>query len=704
MILSLFHTLQNYCISLYTWLVDKTSLFNTVQAYYHTTILPLIHQHLWLKYVVIITVLLLGLFLIRFIGKFKAQLLSLHKPPPSKLNRSGIQLVYTGIKALTPTFLLFVQFWVVYGLLIFGSSQFPMHFTPRYLSYAYIVLSNLFIITIFYKLYTIIDVYEERLFDKIKSLDLSIFSNGTLKRLIRLVLVFFTSLMRVLVYISMVIVYVMYLESTFKGLVGLDLDSRLNGVLLLLVLITYRHSFRLGFLELVKILRRFSTVYTNDLVISRIAIVSKDQFTYLIFSILKGLLFSASLFLALYVLKQSAILILLGAFDSIFEKVSLIVFNLALLILVYRLLSWLRTGLKSLIEKTLLFSRIAKLYLNINKTSVFNAINFAPFIKTGLKTLDIVAIGLAGYMSIGIILRILPMTRDFSNIVFGHITTPLLSMIQAVIGYIPNLFTITIILVISNYLMDFSKFFFQEIEDGNLSFNGFYTEFARPTYKITRFLIIILTIVIAFPYLPLSNSPAFKGISVFLGVLFSLGSSSFVSNIVSGIMITYMRPFKVGDRVKIADTMGEVIEKTLLVTRIKTLKNVYIAIPNSLILGTHITNFSFMNKEVPIILHTTVTIGYDVPWKTVHELLLNSVSTVGSILKTPKPFVLQTKLSDFYIEYEVNAYTNYVDGMPHSYSQIHQNIQDQFRQANIEILSPHYRVERSEEMPGKPST
>ena len=195
--------------------------------------------------------------------------------------------------------------------------------------------------------------------------------------------------------------------------------------------------------------------------------------------------------------------------------------------------------------------------------------------------------------------------------------------------------------------------------------------------------------IVIFPYLPGSKSPAFQGISIFLGVLFSLGSTSAVANVVAGVILTYMRAFKLGDRVKIADTIGDVIEETLLVTRIRTIKNVEITIANAMVLSSHIINFSASAQREGLILHTAVTIGYDAPWRTVHQLLIDAALATEHILKEPKPFVFQTALDDFYVHYEVNAFTDQPNRMAAIYSDLHQNIQDKFNEKGVEIMSPH---------------
>jgi small-conductance mechanosensitive channel len=176
-----------------------------------------------------------------------------------------------------------------------------------------------------------------------------------------------------------------------------------------------------------------------------------------------------------------------------------------------------------------------------------------------------------------------------------------------------------------------------------------------------------------------------------------LGSSSAISNIVAGVVLTYMRPFKMGDRVKIADTMGDVIEKSLLITRIRTTKNVNITIPNSMVLASHIINYSSSAQDLGLILNTQVTIGYDTPWKKVHELLINAAKKTESILKNPAPFVLQISLNDFTITYEINAYTQDSNSMANLYSRLHENIQNEFNEAGVEILSPDYTVYRKDQ-------
>ena len=299
------------------------------------------------------------------------------------------------------------------------------------------------------------------------------------------------------------------------------------------------------------------------------------------------------------------------------------------------------------------------------------------------------------YIIIPIVFSYFSFTKTWADTLFAWILSPLKTVVLTFVSYIPSLIFIAVIIFLNRYLIRLSRIFFDEIKKGSLSFPGFYPEWADPTHKIVRFMIIIFTLIVVYPYLPGSDSEAFKGVSIFLGILFSLGSTSVIANMVAGIILTYMYAFKTGDRVKIGDTSGEVIEKTLLVTRIKTVKNIVVTIPNSSVLSGHIINYSLLASEKGLILHTSVTIGYDVPWRDVHNALLESAARCGeNIKREPVPFVLQNALNDYYVAYELNVYTDRADRMAAIYSELHCNIQDVFNEKGIEILSPAYSAIR----------
>ncbi|RQW86706.1 MAG: mechanosensitive ion channel family protein [Geobacter sp.] len=312
------------------------------------------------------------------------------------------------------------------------------------------------------------------------------------------------------------------------------------------------------------------------------------------------------------------------------------------------------------------------------------------FLITLAKTLRIILILILLYIYVPLVLSFFPWTRGLSARLIEYFLLPMEKIWTAFSAYLPNIFYLAIIIVLSHFASKFCRFFFTQIEKKTIMIPGFYPEWSDASFKIARFLIIAFAAVVAFPYLPGSDSPAFKGVSVFLGVLFSLGSTSAVANVVAGVILTYMRAFTLGDRVKIADTVGDVVEKTLLVTRVRTIKNVDITIPNAMVLGSHIVNYSSSAKDYGLILHTSITIGYDAPWRTVHELLIEAAKATENILELPAPFVFQTSLDDFYVRYELNAYTEKPSVMAKTYSDLHQNIQEKFNEAGVEIMSPHY--------------
>jgi small-conductance mechanosensitive channel len=302
------------------------------------------------------------------------------------------------------------------------------------------------------------------------------------------------------------------------------------------------------------------------------------------------------------------------------------------------------------------------------------------------------------YFTLPIIFSIFPFSRAWADALFQLIWSPFKGVLIAVWEYLPNFFSILVIYFVMKYVIRFVRYIFHEIEAEKLNISGFHTDWAMPTYSIVKFLLYAFMFILIFPYLPGSDSNIFKGVSVFIGVLFSLGSSSAIANMVAGLVITYMRPFKIGDRIKIGDVTGDAIEKTLLVTRIRTTKNEVITIPNSSVLNGNTINYSVEAIEKGLIIHTTVTIGYDVPWKNMHKALIDAALRTDFILPEPKPFVLQTSLDDFYVSYQINAYTREAGRQALIYSNLHQNIQDVCNEMGIEILSPHYRAARDGNM------
>jgi small-conductance mechanosensitive channel len=283
-----------------------------------------------------------------------------------------------------------------------------------------------------------------------------------------------------------------------------------------------------------------------------------------------------------------------------------------------------------------------------------------------------------------------PQPAGVSTTLLGYLKETFGSAVMAVIHYLPSGGFVVLVCLGTYYLLKILKFVAQAIESGDLALKPIHPEMASPTYQIARIGVVLFAVVAAFPYLPGGKSDAFKGVSIFIGLLLSLGSSSAVSNVLAGLVLTYMRAFRVGDRVKIVDTTGDVLERTLLVTRVRTIKNVEVVIPNGAILTNQVLNYSAMARSQGLILNTAVTIGYNAPWRTVHALLIQAALTTDGILRQPAPFVLQTSLNDFHVSYELNAYTDRPNEFQNIYSRLHEAIQDSFNEGGIEIMSPTF--------------
>jgi small-conductance mechanosensitive channel len=332
--------------------------------------------------------------------------------------------------------------------------------------------------------------------------------------------------------------------------------------------------------------------------------------------------------------------------------------------------------------------------LRLQKLELLTAERATKVLIRLVRLVRIAATFLMLYVATSLILGFFPQTRYVSSFLALRLWNLVKPLVMAVVNYLPNLVVVVVLLVIGYYAVKLVRFFFNAVKAGHVSLPGFYIDWADTTYKIVRLAVIALFVVLLFPYLPGSDSPAFKGISIFVALLFSLGSTSVVANIVAGVILTYMRPFKVNDRVEIAGTIGDIIERTILVTRIRTIKNAIITIPNAMVLNSHIINYSSSVASEPLVLHTAVTIGYDAPWRKVHELLVSAAVSTEHILTEPQPFVYQLSLDDFYVRYELNAYTDSPCAMAKIYSDLHQNIQDKFNEAGVEIMSPHYKAIR----------
>ncbi|MGK7894206.1 MAG: mechanosensitive ion channel family protein [Xenococcus sp. (in: cyanobacteria)] len=300
------------------------------------------------------------------------------------------------------------------------------------------------------------------------------------------------------------------------------------------------------------------------------------------------------------------------------------------------------------------------------------------------------------YLYIPFLLSCFPGTRALGIQLLETFWDSINLIVGGVLDYIPNVIIIALIVFLAYYTVRFSRIFFNAISRRIIQINGFYAEWAEPTSNIVQFLIVALAGILIFPYLPASDSPGFQGISVFVGALITFGSSTVIGNFMSGIFLIYTRAFQLGDVIQANGQTGRVVEKTILSTRIMTPDNEIITIPNASLFVSDITNYSSVirdNKQ-PLIVKTTITLGYDVPWRKVYQVLIAAAKSTKGIVNDPEPFVWQTGLNDFYVSYALKAYTMEPENMGEIYSQLHQNIQDQCNESDIEILSPHYSAVR----------
>ena len=333
--------------------------------------------------------------------------------------------------------------------------------------------------------------------------------------------------------------------------------------------------------------------------------------------------------------------------------------------------------------------------LQFQKLDLIAADDIATLLGEGLRIIYWLGVAVLFLLSFNVVFGLFPVTRGIVAAILVGIRDGVLAFAHRFVTYLPKLFIIILTAAVAYYAIALARLVFRGLANRKITLSGFYPEWAMPTFGLVRLLIIAVAFVLILPNLPAAHSPAFRGVSIFVAVLVSLGSTAAVANMVGGVVLTYTRAFKIGDRVRIADTLGNVTEKTVFVTRIRTPKNVEIAIPNAMVLANHIINFSSLARREPgLILHSTVTIGYDVPQETVRELLTAAARATEEIEPEPEPFVLVTSLDDFYVNYEVNAYTRQAQRMSTIYSDLHGHILDNFNQAGVEIMSPHYSAIR----------
>lgn len=351
------------------------------------------------------------------------------------------------------------------------------------------------------------------------------------------------------------------------------------------------------------------------------------------------------------------------------------------------LLGWVRRRLDALLEARV-HSRVRS--LGISSFEIVRGEHVWSLLNGVLGTARVVAVVVLLYLYLSFVLGAFPWTRWIASRLGDWVVRPLRVMGHATLAQIPNLIFLAVLLVVVRYLLRLLKLFFGAVAEGNVPLKSFDRDWAIPTYKIARLAVIVFALVVAYPYIPGSGSAAFKGVSLFIGVVFSLGSSSAIANTIAGYALIYRRAFKVGDRVRIGEAFGDVTEVRNMVTHLKTTKNEEVVIPNSEILRQEVVNYSTFAGSRGLFLHTTVGIGYETPWRQVEAMLLLAAGRTEGLLEQPPPFVLQKALGDFCVTYEINAACNQPQEMNALYTRLHRSILDVFNEYGVQIMTPAY--------------
>jgi len=335
--------------------------------------------------------------------------------------------------------------------------------------------------------------------------------------------------------------------------------------------------------------------------------------------------------------------------------------------------------------------------VGIQSFEVMRADQIRSALRSGIVGVRTVVLLAGTLVFLGYVLAVWPWTRGLSRNLTGFALAPLQVIGSGLVAHIPSLVFLAVLFFVIRLLLRIVRMFFETVGRGAVKLSNFDPDWAAPTYKIVRVAVIAFGLIVAYPYIPGSESDAFKGVSLFIGIIFSLGSSTAISNIIAGYMMTYRRAFKLGDRVKIGDSIGEVIQMRLQVTHLRSPKNEEIVIPNSQILAGDVVNFSSFAKAKGVILHTEVGIGYETPWRQVEAMLLAAAARCTSPSgEAPRAFVLLKKLGDFAVNYELNLHCTDATTIIAMYSAMHRNILDVFNEYGVQIMTPAYEGDPAE--------
>lgn len=349
---------------------------------------------------------------------------------------------------------------------------------------------------------------------------------------------------------------------------------------------------------------------------------------------------------------------------------------------------WLGARLSTAVE-----ARIEKL-----KTSGITAVNPGQSLIFTRRLVTLIAwlVGLfALHLWLTFVLVQFPYTRPWGEGLGTFLLHTVASIAHAIVGAVPGLVTVVIIVVITRFLARLAHAFFDQFSEGRVTWGWLDADTAGPTRRVFTVVLWLFALAMAYPYLPGSHTDAFKGLSVLVGVMISLGASNLVGQAASGLILIYSRALKPGEFVKIGETQGTVTELGMFATRIETGMGEEVVLPNSFVLSNTTKNYSRATDDEGYVMDVTVTIGYSTPWRQVHAMLLEAARRTNGIRPEPKPYVIQTALSDFYVGYRLVAY-----GAPEApkrraqaMNDLHANVQDVFNHYGVQITSPHYVVD-----------
>lgn len=330
----------------------------------------------------------------------------------------------------------------------------------------------------------------------------------------------------------------------------------------------------------------------------------------------------------------------------------------------------------------------------IQRLELLTRERFRDGLVTALRFVYYALLITSALMYILFVLNAYPATARFSGALLSAFATAAIQVGNAIINYLPNLVYLIIIVITARYALKLLKLIMAAVGRKDVALPNFDPEWAEPTYKLARVVLVLFTIMVSYSYLPGAKSEFFQGFSIFVGALVTLGSTAVIGNVISGVVLTYTGSFRVGDRVRIGTTTGDVIEKTLFVTRMRTIENEIVSIPNGVVLTGSVINYERLAKDAGLILTVRAGIGYDVPWRKVHELMLGAAEKTSGIVAFPRPQVWQISLDDFAVLYELRATTNRPAAMAKVKSDLNRYILDAFNEAGVEIMTPNVNTLR----------